>query len=44
VCDWLKNRRTHNDIGKTRPAELEELYHRQTETAELAVSQTTESL
>jgi putative transposase len=42
--DWFNNRRIHNEIGKVPPAEFEELYYRQTETAELAVSQTTESL
>jgi putative transposase len=41
--DWLNNRRTHNEIGKIPPAEFEENYCRQNETAELVTSRTNES-
>jgi putative transposase len=42
--DWFNNRRLHGEIGMVPPAELENVYYNQNESAEVADSQTKESL
>ena len=42
--DWFNNRRLHTEIGMVPPAEFEANYYRQNTPAEMAGSQTTESL
>ena len=42
--DWFNNRRLHTEIGMVPPAEFEAAYYRQNTPAEMAGSQTRESL